>query len=143
MENAMSKAPENLRVDERRLAAILAADVAGYSRLMGRNEEATVRDLEAHQAVLLERFDHEVMAKLYALHAGDFDRSVEEAEAAIEIAPNDAVIRASLSTFSFLRPEGLTGDQVGVRGAPDKTIGRLREVSQAGSRLGPLSRWPL
>jgi adenylate cyclase len=33
------------------------------------------------------------------LHAGDFDRSVEEAEAAIEIAPNDAVIRASLSTF--------------------------------------------
>jgi hypothetical protein len=36
-----------------RLAAILAADVAGYSRLMGRNEEETVRDLEAHQAVIL------------------------------------------------------------------------------------------
>ncbi|HZZ25933.1 MAG TPA: adenylate/guanylate cyclase domain-containing protein [Roseiarcus sp.] len=42
-----------LHVDERRLAAILAADVAGYSRLMGRNEEETVRDLEAHQAVIL------------------------------------------------------------------------------------------
>jgi class 3 adenylate cyclase len=41
----MSEAPEGLRVDERRLAAILAADVAGYSRLMGRNEEETVRDL--------------------------------------------------------------------------------------------------
>jgi adenylate cyclase len=39
--------------DERRLAAILAADVAGYSRLMGRNEDETVRDLEAHQAVIL------------------------------------------------------------------------------------------
>ena len=49
----MSEAPKGLRVDERRLAAILAADIAGYSRLMGRNEEATVRDLEAHQAVLL------------------------------------------------------------------------------------------
>ena len=49
----MSEAPEGLHVDERRLAAILAADVAGYSRLMGRNEEETVRDLEAHQAVVL------------------------------------------------------------------------------------------
>jgi class 3 adenylate cyclase len=53
IEHAMSEAPEGLHVDERRLAAILAADVAGYSRLMGRNEEETVRDLEAHQAVIL------------------------------------------------------------------------------------------
>ena len=49
----MSEGPEALHADERRLAAILAADVAGYSRLMGRNEEETVRDLEAHQAVIL------------------------------------------------------------------------------------------
>ena len=53
MENAMTDASEGLHVDERRLAAILAADVAGYSRLMGRNEDETVRDLEAHQAVIL------------------------------------------------------------------------------------------
>jgi class 3 adenylate cyclase len=38
---------------ERKLAAILAADIAGYSALMGANEEATVRDLKAHQAVIL------------------------------------------------------------------------------------------
>jgi len=37
----------------RRLAAILAADIAGYSRLMGENEDETVRDLKGHQAVLL------------------------------------------------------------------------------------------
>lgn len=37
----------------RRLAAILAADVAGYSALMGSDEEATVHDLKAHQAVIL------------------------------------------------------------------------------------------
>jgi len=37
----------------RRLAAILAADIAGYSALMGADEEATVRDLKAHQAVVL------------------------------------------------------------------------------------------
>src|SRR5260370_11270657 len=38
---------------ERRLAAILSADIAGYSLLMGRNEAATVRDLKAHQTVVL------------------------------------------------------------------------------------------
>src|SRR5262249_227402 len=37
----------------RRLAAILAADIAGYSALMGADEESTVRDLKAHQAVVL------------------------------------------------------------------------------------------
>lgn len=37
----------------RRLAAILAADIAGYSRLMHGDETATVRDLKAHQAVIL------------------------------------------------------------------------------------------
>src|SRR5262245_4039118 len=37
----------------RRLAAILAADIAGYSTLMGADEEATVRDLKAHQAAIL------------------------------------------------------------------------------------------
>ena len=37
----------------RRLAAILAADIAGYSRLMGEDEARTVRDLKGHQAVVL------------------------------------------------------------------------------------------
>jgi adenylate cyclase len=32
----------------RRLAAILAADVAGYSRLMGADEEGTLVRLKAH-----------------------------------------------------------------------------------------------
>ena len=38
---------------QRRLAAILAADIEAYSRLMGEDEAATVRDLKAHQAVVL------------------------------------------------------------------------------------------
>jgi adenylate cyclase len=37
----------------RRLAAILAADIAGYSRLMREDEASTVRDLKAHQSVVL------------------------------------------------------------------------------------------
>jgi TolB-like protein/class 3 adenylate cyclase/Tfp pilus assembly protein PilF len=38
----------------RRLAAILAADVAGYSRLMGADEEGTLARLQAHRRELLD-----------------------------------------------------------------------------------------
>jgi adenylate cyclase len=38
---------------QRRLAAILAADIAGYSRLMHEDEGATVRDLKSHQSAVL------------------------------------------------------------------------------------------
>ena len=39
---------------ERRLAAILAADVAGYSRLMSRDEEGTLQRLKGHLGELIE-----------------------------------------------------------------------------------------
>jgi adenylate cyclase len=39
---------------ERRLAAILAADVAGYSRLMGEDEEGTLARLKAHRRELID-----------------------------------------------------------------------------------------
>src|SRR5262244_1569860 len=41
------------RVD-RRLAAILAADIAGYSRLMGADEEGTLRQLKSHRKELVD-----------------------------------------------------------------------------------------
>lgn len=47
---------------ERRLAAILAADIAGYSRLMGEDEEGTLRDLRA--------VDEEVLSPQTAQHQG-------------------------------------------------------------------------
>jgi adenylate cyclase len=37
---------------ERRLAAILAADVAGYSRLMGADEAGTAQTLHEHLAAI-------------------------------------------------------------------------------------------
>ncbi|MCP3893400.1 MAG: adenylate/guanylate cyclase domain-containing protein [Bacteroides sp.] len=37
---------------KRKLAAILSADVEGYSRLMGEDEEATVRTITAYREVL-------------------------------------------------------------------------------------------
>jgi hypothetical protein len=48
----MTDGPEKTKVT-RRLAAILAADIAGYSALMGADEAGTVRDLKAHQVVVL------------------------------------------------------------------------------------------
>jgi len=41
------------RVD-RRLAAIFAGDIAGYSQLMGADEEGTVRQLKAHRKELVD-----------------------------------------------------------------------------------------
>jgi TolB-like protein/class 3 adenylate cyclase len=39
---------------QRRLAAILAADIAGYSQLMGADEEGTLRNLKAHRKALVD-----------------------------------------------------------------------------------------
>ena len=39
---------------ERRLAAILAADIAGYSRLMGANEEGTLAQLKSIRKALVD-----------------------------------------------------------------------------------------
>lgn len=46
---------------ERKLTAILSADVKGYSRLMGDDEEATIRTLTAY---------HEVRTSLIQQHRG-------------------------------------------------------------------------
>jgi len=46
---------------ERKLAAIFAADVAGYSRLMGQDEGGTLRTLAAHR---------EIMDRLIGEHRG-------------------------------------------------------------------------
>jgi class 3 adenylate cyclase len=42
------------RIVERRLAGILAADVAGYSRLMGVDEEGTLTQLKEHRQALVD-----------------------------------------------------------------------------------------
>ena len=46
---------------ERKLAAIFATDVAGYSRLMGQDEVGTLRTLAAHR---------EIMDRLITEHRG-------------------------------------------------------------------------
>ena len=43
---------------KRKLTAILSADVKGYSRLMGADEEATVRTLQAYKEVMASSIQH-------------------------------------------------------------------------------------
>jgi WD40 repeat protein/class 3 adenylate cyclase len=73
---------------ERRLAAILAADIAGYSRLMGRDEVATVRDLKAHQSIVLPmiaQFGGKIVDKAGDGVLAQFPSAVRAVECAIAI----------------------------------------------------------
>jgi adenylate cyclase len=49
-----------LQRENRKLAAIVAADIAGYSRMVGSDEEGTLRALRAHRTdfIDLEIADH-------------------------------------------------------------------------------------
>jgi adenylate cyclase len=58
----------------RRLAAILAADVAGYSRLMGADEEGTLAGLKAMR---LELVDPRIV-ELRVKPCGSFDRRLRK-----------------------------------------------------------------
>ena len=49
---ASDDAPAEKPAHERKLAAILAADVEGYSRLMHEDEEAALATLTAHRAIV-------------------------------------------------------------------------------------------
>lgn len=72
----------------RRLAAVLAADVAGYSKLMGEDEDGTFRHLKGHQAAIFPLIS-ESEGKLIDV-AGDgilamFDSVVSAVQCAISI----------------------------------------------------------
>jgi adenylate cyclase len=80
--------PDPAQPIERKLAAIFAADVAGYSRLMGEDEVGTLRRLAAHR---------EIMDRLIGEHRGriantagdsvlaDFPSVVDAVQCAVEV----------------------------------------------------------
>jgi class 3 adenylate cyclase/pimeloyl-ACP methyl ester carboxylesterase len=73
---------------KRRLAAILAADIAGYSRLMGEDEAATVHDLKRHQAVILpmiDRYGGRIIDTAGDGILAEFASVIAAAECAVEI----------------------------------------------------------
>jgi adenylate cyclase len=100
---------------ERRLAAVLAADVAGYSRLMGRDEERTHEQLRTFRKTLV---DPEI-----AVHRGrivkntgdgmlvEFASAVDAARCAVDI--QRAIAKANADVSPELRIEFRIGIHVG------------------------------
>jgi TolB-like protein/class 3 adenylate cyclase len=86
---------------ERRLAAIFAADVAGYSRLMSQDEAGTLRNLTAHR---------EVMDRLIAENGGRIantagDSVLAEFASAVDAVRCAAQVQEELAPMSQDRPE--------------------------------------
>ncbi len=73
---------------QRRLAAILAADVVGYSRLMEADEEGTLRTLKNHREIidrLIDRHEGRVFSTAGDSVVAEFRSAVEAVRAAIAI----------------------------------------------------------
>jgi len=85
---------------ERRLSAILAADVVGYSRLMGANEVGTLTSLKSHRAELIDPTIAEHQGRIVKL-TGDgmlieFPSVVNAVECATEIQRDMPIRNASV-----------------------------------------------
>lgn len=126
---------------KRRLAAILAADAVGYSRMMGADEERTLRILRAHRAVIdgIIAFHHGRIINT----AGDsvlaeFESAVEAVRCAVEVQDalktrNDALPDAERMLFRIgvnlgdvmVSEDNLHGDGVNV-------AARLESVAEPG-----------
>jgi len=87
----MAMAAEDFK---RKLTAILSADVKGYSRLMGEDEEATVRTITAHRKVItsvIEKYRGRVVDSPGDNLLAEFVSVVDAVQSAVEI---QEVIRA-------------------------------------------------
>ena len=83
---------------ERRLAAILAVDVAGYSRLMGEDEEGTLADL---RAVRREPVDPKIAEHRGRIVKTTGDGLLVEFASAFSAASAQSYSSASISTRAF------------------------------------------
>ncbi|MBV9086756.1 MAG: adenylate/guanylate cyclase domain-containing protein, partial [Acidobacteriaceae bacterium] len=107
-EQGATRAPQNL---ERKLATILSADVAGFSRLMAEDEEQTLKTFRAHKAVF---------ESLVSMHKGRIfntagDAILAEFGSAVEAVRCATEIQAALETRNHqLPPERQVKFRIGV-----------------------------
>jgi class 3 adenylate cyclase len=88
MASESSTSDETPQGIERRLATILTADVAGYSRMMGEKEEATIQTLRGHRTVfdaLLKQHHGRVFNTAGDAILAEFPSAVEAVRCATEI----------------------------------------------------------
>ena len=84
---------------KRKLAVILAADFAGYSRLMGADEEATLETLGAYRQIIdatIAGHDGRIFATAGDSVVAEFASAVEAVRAAISIQEELSVRNAEL-----------------------------------------------
>ena len=76
---------------KRRLSAILSADVVGYSRLMGEDDDATVRTLTGHRGMisdLIKRYQGRVVDSPGDNLLAEFESVLHGVNCAVEILLN-------------------------------------------------------
>src|SRR6266481_9997292 len=125
----------------RRLAAILAADIAGYSRLMGEDEAATVRDLKAHQAVVLplvSRYGGRIIDTAGDGILAEFPSVISATECAVEIqtvmaARNEGVPESRRMQFRMgINLGDVIHDETRIYGDGINVAARLEGIAEPG-----------
>ena len=103
------------RRPERRFAAILVSDVAGYSRLMGRDEIGTLSRLQAHRRELIEPLVAERRGQIVNFHGDnamcEFPSAVDAVEFAV--AMQRALVERERDTLEGERIRFRVGVHVG------------------------------
>src|SRR6266498_865225 len=126
---------------KRRLAAILAADIAGYSRLMGEDEAATVRDLKGHQAVILPlvgRYDGRIIDTAGDGILAEFPSVINATECAVEIQTimatrNEAVPESRRMLFRIgINLGDVIHDETRIYGDGINVAARLEGIAEPG-----------
>src|SRR5216683_4180929 len=129
---------------KRRLAAILAADIAGYSRLMGADEAATVRDLKAHQAIVLPlvgRYGGRIIDTAGDGILAEFPSVINATECAVEIQTimatrNDAVPESRRMRFRIgINLGDVIHDETRIYGDGINIAARLEALAPPGGVL--------
>src|SRR5262245_53340888 len=125
----------------RRLAAILVADIAGYSRLMGEDEAATVRDLKSHQAVivpLIARHDGRLIDTAGDGILAEFPSAIGATECALEMqatmsARNAQVLERRRMLFRMgINLGDVIHDEAHVYGDGINVAARLQAIAEPG-----------
>ena len=118
---------------ERRLAAILAADVVGYSRLMGENEAGTLAALKDHQAQFIDPTIAEHQGRIVKLMGDGALVEFASVVAAVECA-----VARGRAGFPLHRMV-LSGTSITLRATSAASI-RIPMPSKNGRRLGVTKR---
>lgn len=100
------------QVIERRLAAIMMADVVGYSRLMGSDEVGTLRALDAHRSAVLEPMIAAHQGRLVKTTGDGFLTEFQSVVAAVSCAA--AIQRAMAARNAEVLPDRRLEFRIGI-----------------------------